>query len=148
GGAMRRAKSPAGDSTLMTSAPPSPSCIVQKGPHSPCVKSMTLKLSRLPVVVISMHRHCDRRRSRVLQAPRQYARPERHPHELAPLACARTSTADHRHACVPSAECQFRPGGRLRGPADDVATRQTGGMAHWEPSPCSSVRSTMPPVLS
>jgi hypothetical protein len=39
--AMRRVESPAGGSTLITSAPMSHSCIAQKGPAITCVTSST-----------------------------------------------------------------------------------------------------------
>src|SRR5262245_55052905 len=41
GGPSLRAQSPMRGSTFITSAPPSPSCIVQKGPESPIVMSRT-----------------------------------------------------------------------------------------------------------
>src|SRR5215207_7874726 len=43
---MARERSPAGGSTLMTSAPKSPSCMVQNGPPMTCVRSTTRTPSR------------------------------------------------------------------------------------------------------
>src|SRR5260370_13665316 len=52
GGPILRALSPAGGSTLITSAPASPSCIEQNGTHSPCVTSTTRNPARLPCALI------------------------------------------------------------------------------------------------
>src|SRR5260370_29540265 len=52
GGPILRALSPPGGSTLITSAPASPSCIEQNGPHSPCVTSTTRNPARLPCALI------------------------------------------------------------------------------------------------
>src|SRR5713101_1345787 len=52
GGPILRALSPPGGSTLITSAPASPSCIEQNGPHSPCVTSTTRNPARLPCTLI------------------------------------------------------------------------------------------------
>src|ERR1700687_1799036 len=52
GGPILRALSPPGGSTLITSAPASPSCIEQNGPHNPCVTSRTRNPARLPCALI------------------------------------------------------------------------------------------------